>query len=137
MFLFNVENHYSIFPNNWFCKIRASHRISHTSLGLVCHLVLSFFLDVRIQSCHFVVRWSRERKIRKYSLKREMKVSRSDCLNPFSDVLYEVPFVYRKPNKMTNLDVFIFEIIKNEKLGAKTLRNNRCLFHYSCKISWK
>ena len=107
---------------------------------LVCHLVsffLSFFLDVRIQSCHFVVRWSRERKVRKYSLKREMKVSRWDCLHPFSNVLYEVSFVYRKPNKMTNLAVFIYEIIKIEKLGAKTLRNDRCLFHYSCKISWK
>ena len=132
MFSFSFVFEFSVSRN------RALHRISYRSLGLVYHLVFfSFFLDVRIKSCHFVVRWSRERKIRKYSLKREMKVSRSDCLNPFSDVLYEVPFVYRKPNKMTNLDVFRFEIIKNERLGAKTLRNNRCLFHYSCKISWK
>jgi hypothetical protein len=50
--------------------------------------------------------------MRKYSLKREMKVSRSHYLNPFSDFFYDVLFIYRKPDKTTNLDVFGFEIIK-------------------------
>ena len=81
-----------------------------------------YFLDVRIKSCDFASRWSRERKIRKYSFKREMKVSRSNPYHPFSDVLYDVPFVYRKSDKKTNLRVFLLKIIKTRKVRRHSRR---------------
>ncbi len=41
-----------------------------------------------------------------------MKISRLKNIYPFSDFFYEVPIVYRKPHKTTNLKVSGFEITR-------------------------
>ena len=84
-----------------------------------------YFLDVRIKSYHVVSRWSRERKIRKYSFKRDDKISWSNRYHPFSVLFYEVQFVYREPEKNANfcgLCFFsTFEIIKLKKFFLRRL----------------
>ena len=80
-FVFNRWNEYAFFTNyrfldNRYSRLRTAFR---SRVKLEYHLVfLSFYLDVHIESCHFVSRWSREWKVRKISFKRKMKISRSN-----------------------------------------------------------
>jgi hypothetical protein len=113
-------------------KYLLAHRYSNqlrtafrTRARLVCHLVfnamrsisisvvrreffffLLYFLYVRIESCHFVSRWTPERHIRNCSFKREMKISRLNLYFLFSDLSWEFSFVYRKPEKKTIFHAF-------------------------------
>jgi hypothetical protein len=86
----------SRFNNQKLVMLRTAFR---TRARLVCHLVFTFFLYVRIESCDFVSRWTPERHIRNCSFKRQMKISRSNLYLLFSDLSWGFPFVYREPEK--------------------------------------
>ncbi len=84
----------------------ASHRISHPSFTRVPSSFLFYFLYVSIENCDFVSPGSPERHIRNCSFKREMKISRLNLYLFFSDLSWEFPFVYRKPEKKAIFNVF-------------------------------
>ena len=90
----------------------ASHRISYSSSSRVPSSSFSF-LDVRIKSWCFMSEWSRERKVRNCSFKREMKISRLNLYLLFSDLSWEFAFVYRKVEKKAIFNVFVrFQLSK-------------------------
>ena len=106
-FILNRRNICSFFMNSRFLVHRYSNQLRiafRTRARLVCHLV--YYLYVRIESCHFVSRWTPERHIRNCSFKREMKISRLNLYRLFSDLSWEFSFVYRKPGKKAIFNVF-------------------------------
>jgi hypothetical protein len=92
---------------NWVLKTMRSRNIYVVRRELF--FFLTFFLDVRIKSLYFVTRWSQERKIRNYSFKGEMKISKLNRYHFFSNLYWEVLFNYKEPNKKANWSMdFVF-----------------------------
>ncbi len=80
--------------------------------------VFTFLLSLRThqKSSFSVAIGSQERRIRKYSFKREIKISRPNLYLLFFDLSWELLFVYRKPERKGDFRCILlfwtFETIK-------------------------